>query len=69
MRLRGAPREDRQFDALQALARHLGTAPGALAGLLDGEEHLTPPIDEDLGELLVLELRRQGVRCELEAVQ
>jgi Trk K+ transport system NAD-binding subunit/voltage-gated potassium channel Kch len=68
VRLRGALPEERQFDALQALARHLGAAPGALAGLLDGEEHLTPALDEDLGELLVRELRRQGVRCELEPV-
>ncbi len=68
VRLQGAPRDDRHFDALQALARHLGEAPGALTGLLDGEEHLTQPIDEDLGEMLVRELRRQGVHCRLEEV-
>ena len=58
--MRGALPEERQFDALQAVARHPGAAPGALAGLLDGEEHLTPSLDQDLGELLVRELRRQG---------
>ncbi len=66
VRLRGAPQADRRFDAMQCLARHLGTAPGAMAGLLDGGEHLTPCLDREIAERLAEELRRQGVDGRLE---
>jgi Trk K+ transport system NAD-binding subunit len=66
VRLQGAPQDSCRFDAQQSLARHLGTAPGAMAYLLDGRDHLTPAIDEDIGERLVGELRRLGIRCRLE---
>ncbi len=66
VRLRGAPQADRRFDAMQCLARHLGTAPGAMAGLLDGGEHLTPCLDREIAERLAEELRRQGVGGRLE---
>ncbi len=66
VRLQGEPEEALRFDALQCLARHLGRAPGVLAPLLDGREHRTPPLDQDIGELMVRELRRLGVRCSLD---
>lgn len=59
----------RRFEAQRCLARWLGCAPGDVAGLLDGREHLSPPIDTELGELLIDELQRQGVRCRLEECQ
>ena len=68
LRLQGPPREEGRFDALQSLARHLGGAPGAMAHLLDGAEHLTPALDRELAEQLMEELRRQGVHSRLEAV-
>jgi Trk K+ transport system NAD-binding subunit len=55
-----------RFDAQQLLARALGCLPGEVAGLLDGREHLSPPLDDDLCALLIAELRRQGVRCQVE---
>jgi len=55
-----------RFEAQQLLARALGCLPGEVADLLDGQEHLSPPLDGDMGELLIAELRRQGVRCLLE---
>jgi len=67
VRLQGVPEEALRFDALQSLARHLGQAPGALAPLLDGREHCTPPLDQDIGEMMVRELRRLNIRCSLEA--
>jgi hypothetical protein len=66
VRLQGTPEEALRFDALQSLARHLGQAPGALAPLLDGREHCTPPLDQDIGEMMVRELRRLNVHCSLE---
>ncbi|KEF42211.1 MAG: hypothetical protein ER33_06725 [Cyanobium sp. CACIAM 14] len=69
VRLEGAPRADRRFDAIQCLARHLGAAPGAVAPLLDGSEHFTDGLDQEIAERLVEELRRQGVRCRLEPVE
>jgi K+/H+ antiporter YhaU regulatory subunit KhtT len=66
VRLQGVPEEALHFDALQSLARHLGSAPGALAPLLDGQEHRTPPLDQDIAELMVRELRRLNIRCSLE---
>ena len=59
----------RRFEAQRCLARWLGCAPGDVAGLLDGHEHLSPPIDTEPGELLIDELQRQGVRCWLEDCQ
>jgi hypothetical protein len=56
------------FEAQQLLARALGCLPGEVAPLLDGQEHLSPPLDGDVGELLIDELRRQGVRCQLEPI-
>jgi hypothetical protein len=55
-----------RFEAQQLLARALGCLPGQVAGLLDGQEHLSPPLDRDICDLLIAELRRQGVRCQLE---
>ncbi len=68
LRLRGAPREEGRFEALQSLARHLGGAPGTMAPLLDGAEHVTPALDRELAEQLAEELRRQGLHCGVEAV-
>lgn len=68
VRLQGDPPEAYRFDAQQSLARHLGMAPGSTTHLLDGGEHLTPPLDRDSGEQLVRELRRLGIRCQLEPV-
>lgn len=68
LRLQGSPRPEGRFTALQSLARHLGGAPGAMAPLLDGGEHLTPALDRELAEPLAEDLRRQGVHCALEAV-
>jgi Trk K+ transport system NAD-binding subunit len=55
-----------RFEAQQLLARALGCLPGQVADLLDGQEHLSPPLDGDLCDLLIAELRRQGVRCQVE---
>ena len=55
-----------RFEAQQLLARALGCLPGAVAGLLDGREHLSAPLDGEIGELLIVELRRQGVHCQIE---
>ena len=68
LRLQGSPRQEGRFEALQSLARHLGGAPGAMAPLLDGADHLTPALDRELAEQLAEELRRQGIRSHLEAV-
>jgi hypothetical protein len=54
------------FELQQILARALGCLPGQVAGLLDGREHLSPPLDGDICDLLSAELRRQGVRCQVE---
>jgi len=55
-----------RFELQQILARALGCLPGQVAGLLDGQEHLSPPLDGDICDLLTAELRRQGVRCQVE---
>ena len=55
-----------RFEAQQLLARALGCLPGQVAALLDGHEHLSPPLDGDICDLLIAELRRQGVRCQVE---
>ncbi len=68
LRLRGSPRSEGRFTALQSLARHLGGAPGAMAPLLDGDEHLTPALDRELADPLAEDLRRQGVHCTVEPV-
>jgi Trk K+ transport system NAD-binding subunit len=67
--LQGTPEASLRFDALQSLARHLGGAPGALAPLLDGREHRTGGIDRVIGEMLLRELPRLGIRCHLEPVE
>jgi hypothetical protein len=68
LRLQGSPRPEGHFAALQSLARHLGGAPGAMAPLLDGGEHHTPPLDRELAEPLAEDLRRQGLHCTVEAI-
>lgn len=64
--LPGAASQERRFQAQQSLARWIGCSPGDVAHLLDGEEHLSPPLDEEISALLVENLRRQGVACSLE---
>jgi hypothetical protein len=63
IRLTGATSLERSFQAQQSLARWIGCMPGDLAHLLDGAEHLTPPLDQEISELLMEDLRRQGVQC------
>jgi Trk K+ transport system NAD-binding subunit len=69
VRLQGCPDEALRFDALQSLARHLGRAPGALAPLLDGQEHRSCGIDRVIGDMLLVELQRLGIRCSLEPLE
>lgn len=57
---------DRRFEVQHSLARWLGCPPGEVLDLLDGADHLLPPLDENIGDLLSQELRRQGVQCSLE---
>lgn len=57
------------FEAQQSLARWIGCPPAEVAHLLDGEDHLTPPLDREIGEQLREELRRRGVHCALEAAE
>jgi hypothetical protein len=68
LRLRNSHAESvsSRFEAQQLLARALGCLPGQVAELLDGQEHLSPLLDGDLCELMIAELRRQGVHCQLE---
>lgn len=66
IKLHGAPWPERRFQAQQTLARWIGCSPGEVVHLLDGEEHVTPPVDRDIGDLLVEDLRRQGVESSLE---
>jgi hypothetical protein len=65
----GVATADRCFEAQQSLARWIGCAPGEVASLLDGQEHLSPPLDQDISELLINDLRRQGVHCSLEPTE
>ncbi len=57
---------ERRFQAQQSLARWIGCLPGEVVHLLDGEKHLTPPVDREICDLLVDDLRRQGVDCTLD---
>ena len=57
---------ERRFQAQQSLARWIGCLPGEVGHLLDGEKHLTPPVDREICDLLVEDLRRQGVDCTLD---
>jgi len=59
----GALSPERRFQAQQSLARWIGCLPGEVVHLLDGEKHLTPPVDREICDLLVEDLRRQGVEC------
>ncbi len=54
------------FDTQQCLARHLNMPPGQFKGLMNGEEHLTPPMDYDLAMQLRQGLRRIAVQSTLE---
>lgn len=66
LRIAANAHASRRFEAQRSLARWLGCAPGEVAELLDGREHVTPPIDTELAELLIDDLQRQGVQCRLE---
>ena len=68
IKLQGTPWPERRFQAQQSLARWIGCLPGEVAHLLDGEEHLTAPVDREIADLLVEDLRRQGVESSLEHV-
>lgn len=69
LKMSGVATADRCFEAQQSLARWIGCAPGEVASLLDGHEHLSPPLDQDISELLINDLRRQGVHCSLESIE
>jgi Trk K+ transport system NAD-binding subunit len=58
---------DWRFEIQHSLARWIGCSPANALSLLDGEECITPPLDEEICELLSRELQRQGVICELES--
>jgi Trk K+ transport system NAD-binding subunit len=58
---------DRRFEIQHSLARWIGCSPGHARSLLEGVECLTPPLDEEICELLSRELQRQGVICEMES--
>jgi hypothetical protein len=60
---------ERCFEAQQCLARRIGCVPGDVASLFDRQEHLSPPLDQDISELLINDLRRQGVHCSLEPIE
>jgi Trk K+ transport system NAD-binding subunit len=66
IQLRGTAWPERRFQAQQSLARWIGCRPGEVVHLLDGEEHLTPPVDREIADLLAEDLRRQGVECRLQ---
>lgn len=55
------------LEVRQCLARFLGLAPGATSSWLDGKQHRTDPIDEDLAQRLHDRLSRLGVDCVIEA--
>jgi Trk K+ transport system NAD-binding subunit len=57
------------FEVRQCLARFLGLPPGATASWLDGGEHRTDPVDEDVAQRLRDRLGRLGVRCAIEEVR
>jgi hypothetical protein len=66
IRLPGAASPERRVQAQRSLARWIGCLPGEVVHLLDGEVHLTPPLDREIRDLLVEDLRLQGVECSLE---
>lgn len=66
IQFQGALTPERRFLAQQSLARWIGCQPGEVIHLLDGEMHHTPPVDREICELLVEDLRRQGVECTLD---
>ena len=66
IQFKGELSPERRFQAQQSLARWIGCLPGEVVYLLDGEEHLTPPVDWEICDLLVEDLRRQGVDCTLD---
>ncbi|MEI6616157.1 MAG: NAD-binding protein [Cyanobium sp. ELA507] len=63
IQFQGVLSPERRFQAQQSLARWIGCLPGEVVHLLDGEKHLTPPVDREICDLLVDDLRRQGVDC------
>ena len=65
IQFRGEVLPERRFQAQQSLARWIGCLPGEVVHLLDGERHLTPPVDREICDLLLEDLRRQGVDCTL----
>jgi len=65
IQFQGALSPERRFQAQQSLARWIGCLPGEVVHLLDGEKHLTPPVDREICDLLLEDLRRQGVECTL----
>jgi Trk K+ transport system NAD-binding subunit len=67
LKLLGSTSMERCFEVQQCLARWIGCVPGEVAHLLDGQEHLSPPLDQEISEMLINDLRRQGVHCLLEA--
>jgi Trk K+ transport system NAD-binding subunit len=66
IQFQGVLSPERRFQAQQSLARWIGCLPGDVIHLLDGEKHLTPPVDREICDLLVDDLRRQGVDCTLD---
>jgi len=66
IQFKGELSPERRFQAQQSLARWIGCLPGEVIYLLDGEKHLTPPVDREICDLLVKDLRRQGVECTLD---
>jgi Trk K+ transport system NAD-binding subunit len=66
IQIQGALSPERRFQAQQSLARWIGCRPGEVVHLLDGDKHFTPPVDREICDLLVEDLRRQGVDCTLD---
>jgi hypothetical protein len=66
IQFKGELSPERRFQAQQSLARWIGCTPGDVVYLLDGEKHLTPPVDREICDILLDDLRRQGVECTLE---
>jgi hypothetical protein len=66
IQLKAEVSSERRFLAQQSLARWIGCLPGEVAHLLDGQKHLTPAVDREICDLLVEDLRRQGVDCTLD---
>jgi len=60
---------DNHFMVQQCLAKFLGSVPGRMHDLVDGHWHHTPPLDNDLGEILCEQLQRMGVEAHLRQVQ